>query len=238
MKTILPVFLGLFWVGSLWADDLTRAVQQHLKDQGFYYGEVDGQGGEETTAAIRRYQIRYGLRVNGQLDEETLKSLGMSRNSTGEPERAPSRSDLKPPPANPGNPPSYNNKQYYPPAPDSYGAPSGPRGFNGFRESAPLQYGSLSGLFAGTFYERAPTEVQQNVLMAIQGELSKRGFYEAPIDGVPGPATSDAIARFQQERDLRPTGRLDDETLDELQAMPGQRNGPPTTGMRRGWRYP
>ena len=30
---------------SLRADEQTRAAQQQLKDQGFYYGETDGQGG-------------------------------------------------------------------------------------------------------------------------------------------------------------------------------------------------
>ena len=72
---------GLLIANSLWADDLTRAIQQRLKDQGFYYGEVDGQGGDETSAAIRRFQIRYGLKVTGQLNDETLRSLGLSRSS-------------------------------------------------------------------------------------------------------------------------------------------------------------
>ena len=71
-------FFWLWMANSLWADDLTRAIQQRLKDQGFYYGEVDGQGGDETSAAIRRYQIRHGLKVTGQLNDETLHSLGVS----------------------------------------------------------------------------------------------------------------------------------------------------------------
>ncbi len=79
MRNALLLFLGLWMVSSLWADDLTRAVQQRLKDQGFYYGEVDGQGGDETSAAIRRYQIRHGLKVTGQLNDETLHALGMAR---------------------------------------------------------------------------------------------------------------------------------------------------------------
>ena len=235
MKTLLVFFLALVGAGSIWADELTREVQQRLKDEGFYYGEVDGQGGAETDAAVRRYQIRYGLRVNGQLSDETLKSLGISRNATGNAEKQPSPGEVKPPPDSGYSAPNYG-RRYYPPGPDGYEPPPGPRGFNGYREFAPLPYGGLAGLFAGTLYERAPAEIQRNVLMAIQGELSKNGFYQYEIDGVPGPATADAIARFQHDRDLRPTGRLDNETLDELQVMPGQRNGPPTMGMRRGWR--
>src|SRR5260370_38162493 len=85
MKNTLILLLCIMTAGSLWADDLTRTIQQRLKDQGFYYGEVDGQGGDETSAAIRRYQIRYGLRVTGQLNDETLRSLRLSRDIVAKP---------------------------------------------------------------------------------------------------------------------------------------------------------
>jgi peptidoglycan hydrolase-like protein with peptidoglycan-binding domain len=64
------------------ADDQTQAVQQALKDQGFYYGQVDGQSGPETDAAVRRYQIRQGLDVTGKLDEQTLDSLHLGNGSS------------------------------------------------------------------------------------------------------------------------------------------------------------
>src|SRR5436853_7834148 len=57
------------------ADNLTQNVQQALKDQGFYYGEITGTKDADTTAAIRRYQIRNGLQITGDLNDETLKSL-------------------------------------------------------------------------------------------------------------------------------------------------------------------
>ena len=64
MKTFFLIFaLALFSV-SAWADELTKSVQQKLKDQGFFYGEATGQPGSETDAAVRRYQIRYGLEGN------------------------------------------------------------------------------------------------------------------------------------------------------------------------------
>jgi peptidoglycan hydrolase-like protein with peptidoglycan-binding domain len=65
------------------ADDQTRAVQQALKDQGFYYAAVDGNPGPETDAAIRRYQIRQGLDVTGKLDAQTLASLNLGGSSSG-----------------------------------------------------------------------------------------------------------------------------------------------------------
>src|SRR5580704_2291453 len=107
MRKALLLFLSGWMVTSIWADDFTRAIQQRLKDQGFYYGEINGQGGDETSAAIRRYQIRYGLKVSGQLNDETLHSLGMSRNGAAQP--MPGFQE------NGGSPKGQTNDQYYRP---------------------------------------------------------------------------------------------------------------------------
>jgi peptidoglycan hydrolase-like protein with peptidoglycan-binding domain len=93
MKTFFLI-LGLAVLSvSAWGDELTKAVQQKLKDQGFFYGEATGQPGSETDAAIRRYQIRYGLKVTGGLNDETMHSLGLKigdypppQNSTPKPQ--------------------------------------------------------------------------------------------------------------------------------------------------------
>ena len=61
---------------SALANDNVRAVQTKLKAEGFYFGEVDGAFSSDLSAAMTRYQIRNGLEVTGQLDEETSKALG------------------------------------------------------------------------------------------------------------------------------------------------------------------
>ena len=63
------------------ADETIRSLQQTLKDQGFYFGRVTGDKSGETTAAIRRYQIRNGLQVTGELNEETLRSVQPGSNT-------------------------------------------------------------------------------------------------------------------------------------------------------------
>src|SRR5438876_9650660 len=77
MKLWIAVLVLLAAVGSLWADQAIQNVQQALKDQGFYYGEITGAKDADTTASIRRYQIRNGLQITGDLNDETLKSLGV-----------------------------------------------------------------------------------------------------------------------------------------------------------------
>src|SRR3982750_4128672 len=73
------VFLIFLRIGAspVRADQTTSMVQQALKDQGFYYGDVTGKKTADTTAAIRRYQIRNGLQITGEIDAETLRSLGV-----------------------------------------------------------------------------------------------------------------------------------------------------------------
>jgi peptidoglycan hydrolase-like protein with peptidoglycan-binding domain len=243
MKNAFVFFLAVFMTGPLLADEQTRVLQGRLREQGFYYGEVDGRGGEETSAAIRRYQIRHGLRVTGQANDETLRSLGISGESGTRPapETRP-QPETRPAPEYQGDRRYYDqeqNDQYYrrqpvqpyieqeQPIPDDY-------------QNVRPPYYRMPGvattyprLFAGTIYERAPAQLQENVLFAVQGELLRRGFYRGIIDGQLGPATTDAIMRFQQDQGMPITGRLDSDTLNELRALPGQRNGPREEGFRR-----
>jgi peptidoglycan hydrolase-like protein with peptidoglycan-binding domain len=81
MKRAFLFFMTLSLALLARADEQTQQVQQALKDQGFYYGQVDGQPGPETDAAVRRYQIRQGLEVTGKLDGQTLDSLKVGSGS-------------------------------------------------------------------------------------------------------------------------------------------------------------
>src|SRR6266480_5359801 len=79
-QTIVHLGIALVFVSLMHADQTVQSVQQALKDQGFYYGNVTGDKSAETTSAVRRYQIRNGLQVTGQIDPETLRSLNMNSN--------------------------------------------------------------------------------------------------------------------------------------------------------------
>ena len=87
MKRIFFVTLAaaaLGWAGTLHADEALRKVQLRLREQGFYYGPVNGAPGDETTQAVRRYQIRNGLPVTGQLDDATKRSIQQTSSAGGE----------------------------------------------------------------------------------------------------------------------------------------------------------
>src|SRR6185436_7346890 len=83
------VLILLSAVASAVADQSIAEVQQSLKDQGYYYGQITGQKDADTSAAIRRYQIRNGLEITGELNEETLKSIRLNPGSTAQAAPAP-----------------------------------------------------------------------------------------------------------------------------------------------------
>src|SRR5436190_23517356 len=74
-RPLLCLVATLCTVSLVHADETIRSWQQTLKDQGVYYGPITGDKSAETTAAIRRYQIRNGLQVTGDLNEKTMRAL-------------------------------------------------------------------------------------------------------------------------------------------------------------------
>src|SRR5881392_4065941 len=105
MKLLIAVVvLVAALVAGARADQVVQNVQQALKDQGFYYGDITGTKDADTTAAIRRYQIRNGLQITGDLNDETLKALGVDSSGAREitkasPTPAPARPDTSELPA-------------------------------------------------------------------------------------------------------------------------------------------
>jgi peptidoglycan hydrolase-like protein with peptidoglycan-binding domain len=218
--TVLLFFLG--W-SLAWADPAIESAQQKLKDAGFYYGEINGQKDGDTTAAIRRYQIRNGLQITGELNQETLNSLGLRSKPASTPTTRPAQTPGPPPP------------DYVQPTPAPRVTP-GPRSqFEDDYENAPeppsprLERGNV---FESTPYEAAPPQVQQQILFEAQMILMRAGFYREEIDGLYGPAMNFALRNYQARFGLRPSGRFDVETLDSLGLLPEQR----TTGVHRSHR--
>lgn len=231
-------------------DDTVRRAQQALRDQGFYYGPIDGASGDETTQAIRRYQIRNGLAVSGQLNAETLRALQINApppTTAGSPAPRSPRSEPTPPPLSSPTPtpprsitgrpdaPRTTTPAPSPPAPDEryrtrpdLRADSSPGSSSSAAPApGPLPPGAqspsvpLTGFFARTPYEFAPPAVQGDILRRAQRALGRGGFYNGPADGQPGRRTVAALGEFQDAFGLPRTRRLDTPTLRVLRLMPG-----------------
>jgi len=209
---------------AAFADSSISEVQQSLKDQGYYYGQITGQKDADTSAAIRRYQIRNGLEITGDLNEETLKSIRSNAGNTAQaapgpansvPPRvqsAPDTSDLR---ADSGSADRGLNgpaaQPAHPPGMDQWGQQP-----NGVR---PMPSGT--GVFSGTPYEAAPPEVQQRVIVDAQRILARHGLFKSEITGAYGPDLEFSLRAYQSRVGLNPSGRLDLETLAALQLLPG-----------------
>jgi peptidoglycan hydrolase-like protein with peptidoglycan-binding domain len=212
---------ALFFIGlsTLGADQTIQSVQQALKDQGFYYGQVNGEKNADTTAAIRRYQIRKGLQITGQLDPETLKSMSGSSNTVSSGSSHPPA--MAPLPAvTPHISPSpalTSSSAPTPPSLDSQTALISPR----YPSGPTTQSAEASQMFAGTPYERAPIEFQMRVVAQTQALLHHAGYYRGRVDGVYGLDTALAVRSFQSRSGILPTGQLDSGTLTALGLVPG-----------------
>jgi peptidoglycan hydrolase-like protein with peptidoglycan-binding domain len=233
MKARIIALILVGFVTPAQADRLIESVQQTLKDQGFYYGEVSGEMSANLTAAIRRYQIRNGLQVNGELNSETLQSLGINSSAPARPatkavspspaapnsgeQPARGRANASPPPVQPFlNPPQ--NDQLYPSNPVAPGISKG-------------------GALAGTPFEGAPPQVQRNLIVSAQIALARHGLYQQEITGVYGPAMELSLRAYQARAKLPVTGRLDVQTLAALRLLPRPRE-PFYDPSRRRWRQP
>ena len=52
----------------------------------------------------------------------------------------------------------------------------------------------------------------------VQSALAREGYYDGAIDGTIGPATRNALRRYQRDRGLSVTGRIDRSVIDALRA--------------------
>src|SRR6516165_6228591 len=85
MKSLLGLLIVMALTALARADQAVADAQQVLKDQGYYYGTISGTKDADTSAAIRRYQIRNGLEITGELNEETQQSLHKAAAATPTP---------------------------------------------------------------------------------------------------------------------------------------------------------
>ena len=67
-------------------------------------------------------------------------------------------------------------------------------------------------------------QVADTTVEAIQERLAQLGYYNGPVDGIFGPTTRDAVAKYQIDNQLDVTGSLSPDTLQSLGVPPGPNN--------------
>jgi peptidoglycan hydrolase-like protein with peptidoglycan-binding domain len=234
MKIKVAALIVLASLAPSRADQMIESVQQALKDQGFYYGEITGEKNANLTAAIRRYQIRNGLQVTGELNSETLRSLGIGPSASAQHVAKPAPS-ARAGTSDPGNPSSSETAGSRPARVQPFA--NGPEDRQVYPSNPVTPGTSPGGLLTGTPYETAPVDVQRHVVVSAQIALARRGLYRGEIDGALGPALEFSLRAYQARTRLPVTGRLDLETLAALQLLPRPR-APVYDPLRRHMRPP
>src|SRR5260370_4161511 len=197
-RTIAHLLLAVCVAGLVRADQTTQSVQQALKEQGFYYGNVTGDNSAETTAAIRRYQIRNGLQVTGEIDPETLRSLNVNSKPASSSQPISKSAITQSNTAHPDdNSPVLQNF-----SPGSSNEPD-----RRLEMNQPFVDGQKS----------VPRRVNERMtIAAVQQQLISRGDYRSRVDGRYGRRTGFAVRAFQFGSGLPPTRRLDPSPLTAL----------------------
>lgn len=88
-SVIIFIIIGSLFVTSVYGvsrygsrGEEVKQIQTKLKSWGYYNGEVDGVFGSNTQAAVKKFQQKNGLNVDGVVGEKTLTALGINSSSS------------------------------------------------------------------------------------------------------------------------------------------------------------
>jgi hypothetical protein len=100
----------------------------------------------------------------------------------------------------------YAGRGYY------YGPANSPY----YYQTSGVQYYRSRDLVPSRYWGGSGGQRPGSISFSVQRALAERGYYRGPVDGSIGPGSRNAIARFQGENGMRPTGEIDERLLRAL----------------------
>lgn len=188
-----------------------KALQRKLSWLGLEPGPVDGRYGPATIEAVKRFQEANDLPVDGIAHQQTLSAL---RKST--PQRAPGRGvervkELQRQLAGLGLEPGPVDGRY---GPTTTGAVKRFQDANDLPVHGVADSLTLNALRAHISDRPFTGRIER--VKKLQRHLTALGLEPGPVDGRYGPATTEAVTRFQQRHRLPMDGIADPHTLNAL----------------------
>jgi peptidoglycan hydrolase-like protein with peptidoglycan-binding domain len=227
------------------------AVQQRLRQHGYYRGRIDGVWGRGTQAALARFQEEHRLEVTAQLNPATAKALNLGPDvvlGNAVNVQAPTSADA----AQPLSPRAISAVQhrlrqqgYYRGRADGVWGRGTEAAVARFQQAHRLEVTGrlnpdtaralkLPGYVADVPPPPSAQPLSRNVVRVVQDQLRGAGFYAGPRDGAWGPRTAEAVAGFQRSRGLPSTGELNPATISALGLDPNNLSAETTYRRRSG----
>jgi len=186
-------------------DEMVRAIQKVLAQQGLYAGAVDGLTGPQTEAAIRSFEAASGRVPTGTPSVALLTAILTSPQSTpavAEPSAGAAAMESSADIA------AADQEQDI----DSIGDLA--------RLSSPEAPSTPS-----TDSVASEPAASDPLVAAVQNALAVSAYGPITADGVVGPQTREAIMRFQRDHGLPETGEINDGLVVELRAAGALQGG-------------
>ena len=170
--------------------DAVRLLQNKLKSYGFYSGNVDGDYGEGTEAAVKAFQRANGLTADGKAGSSTLNKLfaGSVSTSSG----SVSNNNTSKATATPRKTPTPTPKKAATPTPNAYVRVT---------ERPDGEYFTLEKGMMGEPVKK------------LQRALRSAGYFKGTVDGYYGDDTVEAVKKYQEYRGLKKDGKAGPATL-------------------------
>jgi len=186
--------------------EFVKQVQIAMQQLGFYKGAIDGVYGAKTTAAVKAFQTSVGLTPDGVAGPKTIAAYEAA--IKGDSSVATLQQELK-------------NLGYY------HGAIDGVYGPSTTAAVKALQIDLGVTPADGRFGPKTAAALDQKqkgkgtaTVVQLQSDLTTLGYFVTRIDGVYGPATTQAVKLFQQNNGLTVDGVAGPKTMAAIeQAM-------------------
>ncbi len=189
---------GAFAMAPVNNRTVAQALQQSLKDTGFYKGAVNSNWDAESKAALASYQMSKGMPATGVLNQETITRLGLIMPAADQ------VSGQSTPLANKMD---TNSKRMIEKRYDRNVVADAETRYDRTMRSAEQDRMA---------YHTNYTNLNTHEVQIVQQNLRNSGFYKASVDGVWGPKTVQGVRDFQTANGLKSTGKLNGVTLDEM----------------------
>jgi peptidoglycan hydrolase-like protein with peptidoglycan-binding domain len=188
------------------AASFVKQVQIAMQQLGFYKGSIDGVYGNATTAAVKAFQTSVGLTPDGIAGPKTIAAYEAA--IKGDSSTATLPQELK-------------NWGYYTGPIDGVYGPSTTAAVKALQID--LGVTPTDGRFGPQTYAAvvaAKKGKSSATVVQVQADLSTLGYYKGSLDGVYGPATTQAVKAFQQDHGLAVDGVAGPKTMAAIeQAM-------------------